>query len=598
MLVVITILPATLLIFDKLILKTTLKEKKMKKIIKNSVASILILGLLTPNMTLALTKNETVYSKLNYDGSVKNTIVNEQIINNDKLDTIEDYTLLNNILNVSNDNSYILNNNQITWNANKKDIFYQGTTDKKLPISLNVTYKLDGKTLELDEILGKSGNATITLKYTNNEKHNDLYTPFVITSIMTLNNESNNNIKINNGKIVNNGNKNAIVGIASPGLYESLKLDELKGLDTITINFDTTKFELPTIYSIITPKLLETSDLEVFDKLDEIYDKSDKLQENMNLLTKGANSLKSGSTTIKNKLKKAIDSLDDNKDALTKEQISLIKKQTQDNIKKVYTDKYKKEIGNTAWEEVKKQLENSNDTTVKSYVKEALEDAVNTYLQSAYESDYNKCLQGKIKVSNGNNMNSDEQYSCGVINNAINNDSTLLLIKQITLKETSNVANKTTNYIAENISKSVAISVSEKTALQVASDVSEKIAINVSNSVKEKTIEIVKNSLNTLYNGIDELDNGIDKLSINLTKFNDEGINKITKFINSDLKNTTSKIKELTKLSENYSSFASRDTNTKFILVIDSKKVQNEVIKTNSVEKQETFLDRVKNLFK
>lgn len=599
MLVVISVLPATLLIFDKLILKTTLKEEKnMKKIIKNSVASILILGLLTPNMTLALTKNETVYSKLNYDGSIKTTLVNEQIINNDKLDTIEDYTLLNNILNVSNDNSYILDNNKITWNANKKDIFYQGTTNQKLPISLNVTYKLDGKTLELDEMLGKSGNATITLKYINNEKHGNLYTPFVVTSIITLDNEKSSNIEINNGKIVNNGNKSAVVGIASPGLYESLNLNELKGLDTITINFDTTEFELPAIYSLMTPKLLETSDLEVFTKLDEIYDKTDKLQENMNLLTKGADSLKNGSNTIKNKLKAAIDSLDNHKDALTQEQISLIKKQAQDSIKNIYTDKYKEEIGNTAWKEVKKQLENSNNSTITTYVKEAVEDSINTYLQSAYETDYNKCLQGKIKVSNGNSMSNEEQYSCGVVNNATNNDSTLLLIKQITLKETSSIANKTTYYIAENISKSVASNVSLKTALQVASDVSSKTAINVSNSVKKKTLEIVKNSLTILYNGIDELDNGIDKLSVNLTKFNNEGINKITKFINSDLKNTTDKIEELTKLSENYSSFASNDTNTKFIFVIDSKKVKNEVIKTNNIEVNETFWTRVKNLFK
>ena len=83
-----------------------------------------------------------------------------------------------------------------------------------------------------------------------------------------------------------------------------------------------------------------------------------------------------------------------------------------------------------------------------------------------------------------------------------------------------------------------------------------------------------------------------------MTKFNNEGINKITKFINSDLKNTTDKIEELTKLSENYSSFASSDTNTKFILVIDSKKVQNEIIKNDNIETQETFWTRVKNLFK
>ena len=39
-----------------------------------------------PVNVFALEKNETVYAKLGYDGKVKNIVVNEQLINNDKLD--------------------------------------------------------------------------------------------------------------------------------------------------------------------------------------------------------------------------------------------------------------------------------------------------------------------------------------------------------------------------------------------------------------------------------------------------------------------------------------------------------------------------------
>ena len=81
MIVVITVLPSILLVFDKLIIKTTFGMKgmnKMKKKTINKVKKVLAAFLVTscallPNVSYALTKEETVYAKLNSDGSVKST---------------------------------------------------------------------------------------------------------------------------------------------------------------------------------------------------------------------------------------------------------------------------------------------------------------------------------------------------------------------------------------------------------------------------------------------------------------------------------------------------------------------------------------------
>ena len=148
MLVVIMVLPSILLVFDKLILKTTLnmKGKSNMKNMKKILASSLVLTLaLTPISTLALSKEETVYAKLNSDGSVKSILVNEHLINNEKLDSIEDYSELEDILNINSNHTYTKKDNLLTWDSKGSDIFYQGISKKETPVTENITYKLNGE---------------------------------------------------------------------------------------------------------------------------------------------------------------------------------------------------------------------------------------------------------------------------------------------------------------------------------------------------------------------------------------------------------------------------------------------------------------------
>ena len=95
---------------------------------------------------------------------------------------------------------------------------------------------------------------------------------------------------------------------------------------------------------------------------------------------------------------------------------------------------------------------------------------------------------------------------------------------------------------------------------------------------------------------------GTSTLTNGMQAFNNQGINKITNFVNTDLKNGTNKIKELQKLAKNYNSFTGIDKNTKgetkFILVIDGKKVKETKKNTKKAETKETIIDRIKNLFK
>lgn len=569
----------------------------MKNINKKMAICMLVLSMYTP--VSALSKTETVYSKLNYNGVVTDTIVNELLVNDKELDTINDYSTLTDIINISDDNEFTNNNNKLTFNAMGKNVMYQGKSVKKLPITTIVTYKLDGKSIELNDLLGKSGNVTINIKYINNEKHGNLYTPFVITTTTMIESNNNSNVTINNGKTIEFGSKNLVVGISAPGLYESLNLEELKGLDTITINYDTKSFELSNIYSVVTTKLLESSDLSKFDKLDTLYESTSKLQDNMNLICKGSNTLSQGSTTLLTELKSSINTISkDKSDALSDEQINGITKTTLDTIDKTYTNKYKEAIANSAWEEVKKSMQNSSDKTVEGYVKEAVTNAVTNYIETNYKEDYDKCIAGQLEYSKTGVAN-ENLLSCKVIEE-VKNSNEVKLITEAALSASSSVANKTSMYVAENVSKSVSVNTSVETAKKTATMVSENVSKNVSNAVKDTILKNTVSSLNELYTGISKLDSGIKELDTSLNTYNEQGINEISNIVNNNVKTLSNNVKELTKLANNYKSYGGSKTNgsTKFIMVIDSKKKEEEKQIVNKEETKLTLFQRIINLFK
>ena len=569
----------------------------MKNINKKMAICMLVLSMYTP--VSALSKTETVYSKLNYNGVVTDTIVNELLVNDKELDTINDYSTLTDIINISDDNEFTNNNNKLTFNAMGKNVMYQGKSVKKLPITTIVTYKLDGKSIELNDLLGKSGNVTINIKYINNEKHGNLYTPFVITTTTMIESNNNSNVTINNGKTIEFGSKNLVVGISAPGLYESLNLEELKGLDTITINYDTKSFELSNNYSVVTTKLLESSDLSKFDKLDTLYESTSKLQDNMNLICKGSNTLSQGSTTLLTELKSSINTISkDKSDALSDEQISSITKTTLDTIDKTYTNKYKEAIANSAWEEVKKSMQNSSDKTVEGYVKEAVTNAVTNYIETNYKEDYDKCIAGQLEYSKTGVAN-ENLLSCKVIEE-VKNSNEVKLITEAALSASSSVANKTSMYIAENVSKSVSVNTSAETAKKTATMVSESVSKKVSNAVKDTILKNTISSLNELYTGISKLDSGIKELDTSLNAYNEQGINEISNIVNNNVKTLSNNVKELTKLANNYKSYGGSKTNgsTKFIMVIDSKKKEEEKQIVNKEETKLTLFQRIINLFK
>ena len=142
-----------------------------------------------------INKDETVYSILDENGNVDKNIVSAWINSSSSLGTIHDVSTLTNIKNVKGDEKPKIDGNKVTWDVSEDDLYYQGETNKSLPLNINIKYELNGKEVNAKDIQGKSGKFKITLSIKNNEsrevtidgKKRTIYVPFVTASEIILN---------------------------------------------------------------------------------------------------------------------------------------------------------------------------------------------------------------------------------------------------------------------------------------------------------------------------------------------------------------------------------------------------------------------------
>lgn len=282
-----------------------------KFVLKLTSGVLLATMLVYTSPVLALTKEETVYSKWDVTGNCYQTIVNNHLKNEEQVQVIQDLSDLVNVQNVNGTEEFNQEGTSLVWQANGSDIYYQGDSSKDLPIACEVTYTLDGNAVSAKELVGKSGRVKITLAYTNNDAHwvslngksETLFTPFVVVAGTILDNTTHKNVQITNGKVIDDGTKTTVIGLCLPGLQDSLGIakDTFCIPSSIEISMDATDFELNSIATFVTPKLIEDTDLSLFDKLNTVYEKINTLECSSKQLVNGANSLKNGASTYHEK---------------------------------------------------------------------------------------------------------------------------------------------------------------------------------------------------------------------------------------------------------------------------------------------------------
>lgn len=248
-------------------------------------------------------KDETVYVKVDDAGNQKDVTVSDQLKNISSLGTIDDVSDLKDIKNVKGDETFSENNGKLVWQGDKKDICYQGTTTKKIPVGMKVTYELDGKKVSADDLEGKSGHLKIHYEYQNTSADSGKYTPFLMATGLLMDGEKFSNVTVDNGKVISDGDRDIVIGMGLPQLKEQLtsvssKVDDLDIPDSFTVEADVTDYEKVEAVTVATNEVFNEVGTDKFDSLDELKDSMTELQDASNKLVDGSGQLKDGLDTL------------------------------------------------------------------------------------------------------------------------------------------------------------------------------------------------------------------------------------------------------------------------------------------------------------
>lgn len=298
------------------------RNRKLNRISKTVISGLLVTSLVVSNGAYAnaqkISKDESVYVNADESGATTKITVSNWLKNAGINGTINDESDLKDIQNVKGDETFTQNGDDVQWSAGSNDIYYQGTTDKELPVGVEIKYELDGKEIAAKDLLGQSGKLKITVSYTNKSKSTqtingekqEMYTPFVMATGIILPDDKFSNVEVDDGKIINEGSNNIVVGFGMPGMAESLDLDEDaadKLPEGFTVTADVTDFSIGNTITFASPSILSDLELDDIDDLDDLENKLEKLVDS-------SEDLVDGSKKLSNKMGELEDKFDDYQD--------------------------------------------------------------------------------------------------------------------------------------------------------------------------------------------------------------------------------------------------------------------------------------------
>ena len=575
-------------------------------------------------------KDETVYVLANADGSVKKIIVSDWIKNNGGK-TVSDKTELSDIKNVKGDESYVMDtDNMREWNADGKDIYYQGTISKALPVDLKVSYELDGKPVSAESLAGKSGKVTIRFDYTNNQyknvsidgKNTKIYVPFVMLTGLLLDNDIFTNVEISNGKIINDGDRIIAVGFALPGMQENLNLsrDKVDIPDFVEITADVNNFALSNTLTVAANSIISDLDVSKLDSADDLQASLTELSSAMSKLLDGSSELYGGLSELLLKSKELISGVDklangasalsdgaaalsaglselvSNNDTLNAGAkqvfdtlLSTVSQKLKDNgitVDTLTVENYKTVIGGL--------LENPTDSQKAELINIA-DAALNAKLSAiGVPQNYYGAVKVLLatKLSSGETQESAMAEIAAMLQNISNPQNAAAIGaaaataesengKQIINAFCLNLANQT---LEPTVKEAVAQldSYNEFYKGVLAYTAGAKQAYDGSTELKNGAKELsdganaLKSGSSQLVGGVQQLTDGSKRLADGLKEFNEKGISKLTSLAGDDLGSLVTRIKATVEVSRDYKSFAGiadgTDGDVKFIYRTDEIK--------------------------
>lgn len=291
------------------------------KVVGSVVLSAVMAGSMMPVTVFAQNndenpteKTETVYSVLNSDGSISDTIVSSWLHDEDGINNIKETLNLTDVKNIKSNEKPSKDGNTYTWNAKGNDVYYEGTGTKQLPVSVKLRYELDGQEMSAKDMEGKSGHLKLTISFTNNYsevkningKSIVIHPSYLAGGMLNMSTGNFTNVKCESGKIVNDGTNEMLAFANIPGLNETLRsagLDKVNNQlgisDDVTVEADVNNFDLGSIMVGMTNEIDLASELGEIGSVSELTDGIDQLIEADDQLIDGSKQLYDGTTQLK-----------------------------------------------------------------------------------------------------------------------------------------------------------------------------------------------------------------------------------------------------------------------------------------------------------
>lgn len=291
------------------------------KVVGSVVLSAVMAGSMMPVTVFAQSndenpteKTETVYSVLNSDGSISDTIVSSWLHDEDGINNIKETLNLTDVKNIKSNEKPSKDGNTYTWNAKGNDVYYEGTATKQLPVSVKIRYELDGQEMSAKDMEGKSGHLKLMISFTNNYsevkningKSIVIHPSYLAGGMLNMSTGKFSNVKCESGKIVNDGTNEMLAFANIPGLNETLKsagLDKVNNQlgisDDVTVEADVNDFDLGSIMVGMTNEIDLASELGEIGSVSELTDGIDQLIEADDQLIDGSKQLYDGTTQLK-----------------------------------------------------------------------------------------------------------------------------------------------------------------------------------------------------------------------------------------------------------------------------------------------------------
>jgi X-X-X-Leu-X-X-Gly heptad repeat protein len=240
-------------------------------------------------------KDEVVYATLTASGKQQEIYV----VNNfevEKAGTLTDYGTYSNLKNLTDLSEMEQQDQKVIFTAPEGKFYYQGNMeDQPLPWNISVSYLLDGKKINPDELAGKNGHIDIEIVTSQNAQADPIFFEnYLLQVSLILDGSLFSNIESESGMIANVGKDKQVTFTVMPEKEGQLSLGadvagfELAGIDIAGV---------PSTLSIDPPDMDEmTGEMtSLSDGIKDVNNGVDELNKGISQLNKGAAALLNGS---------------------------------------------------------------------------------------------------------------------------------------------------------------------------------------------------------------------------------------------------------------------------------------------------------------